>query len=226
MAENVITIEGPIGAGKSTLIRHIDKMGLYHTIEEFIDPFWLKQFYKNRKDNTEDFEISTLLGRKARHKDSRDSEGTFFFDRSLIGGREIFVQNSFDEGYLTHEGLDEYDSRLKKALDQFGRTAEEYTRWGEKLLVYLDAPPEVCHARQKKRETPGEMIPLDYMKRLDQYYKRFVANVSDTYVRKWGLPSAPNVLIIDATRDIEKDERYLHETAENIIQKVKQINEK
>lgn len=227
MAKIVITIEGNIGSGKSTLTDYSQKNSSYHAIQEFIDESWRDLFYSDRKRFTSYFEKSMLFGRIARHVASKENDGIFIFDRSLIAGREVFVQNSFDEGYLSFLDLEDYDNVLKNALDNnLGRTAEEYKKWGEKLMVFLDAPPEVCYERQKKRVKEkghnGEIIPLDYFKRLDSYYKNFINNLPKVF-QKWGLPTYPKLLKIDATRDISKDKRYLQMTLEKITKEVKKL---
>jgi deoxyadenosine/deoxycytidine kinase len=216
MAKIVITIEGNIGSGKSTLTDYIKQNSRYHTIQEFIDESWRDLFYSNRKRYTSYFEKSTLSGRIARHVTSKENDGIFVFDRSLIAGREVFVQNSFDEGYLSFWDLKDYDNVLKNALDNdLGRTKEEYKKWGEKLIVFLDASPKICYERQKKRvkekSHDGEIIPSDYFKRLDSYYKNFINNLPKVF-QKWGLPSYPKLLKIDASRDISRDKNYLRMT--------------
>lgn len=224
MAKNVVIIAGNIGAGKSTLTDYLMEREGSLCIPEFIDPAWRDHFYADRKKFTAYFEKSCLMGRIARHITAKKSSGTVFFDRGLIEGREIFVQNSFNEGYLSHKHLNSYDHDLKEAIDQeLGREKKECKKWLEGLIVYMNAPPELCYKRQRKRaedkEDKREIIPLDYFYRLDENYQTFVNNINSIY-KKWGLPLSPTVLEIDASRDISKDKGYLEETAKKIINKL------
>lgn len=228
MAKNVIIISGNIGAGKSTLINHIKKKGKFLCIPEFIDKSWRDHFYADRKNYTAYFEKSCLMGRIARHLTAKKSKGTVFFDRGLIEGREIFVQNSHDEGFLPFKQLNSYDYDLKEALDNLGRNKEEAKEWLETLIVYLKAAPEVCFARQSIRrssqgETGGEIIPLEYFQRLNKYYEDYITNLTALY-KKWGVPFYPKVLVIDATKDISQDSQYLEETFNKIMEEISKIN--
>lgn len=221
MAKNVVIISGNIGAGKSTLTDYLQKREKSLCIPEFVDPSWLEHFYADRKSYTAYFEKSCLLARIARHIKAKGEIGTVFFDRGLIESREIFVQNSFDEGYLSHRELNGYDFELKEALDtRLGRTEHDSKKWLERLVVYMDAPAKLCYDRQKERAMKkgdkSEVIPLEYFDRLEERYMSFISKIDQIY-KKWGLPSTPKVLRINATRDISTDKNYLEETADEIM---------
>ncbi|MFC1685843.1 deoxynucleoside kinase [Nanoarchaeota archaeon] len=223
MANKVTIITGNIGSGKSTLADYIGKQGDFLCIPEFIDKAWRDHFYEDRKGMTAYFEKSCLMGRIARHVTAKKTKGTVFFDRGLIEAREIFVQNSFDEGYMTHEELSGYDLELKRGLDKLGRTKGDLDKWMESTIVYLEAPPEVCYQRQFKRnktkdETGGEKIPREYFQRINSYYKKLMTSegLKKAY-NKWGLSNTPGLVTINASRDFTKngnelDEDYLKET--------------
>jgi len=224
MANKVIIIAGNIGAGKSTLINYIKEKSSHDCVPEFIDKSWRDLFYSNRKRYTGPFEMSCLMGRKARYLTARKSNQVVFFDRGLIEGREIFVRNSFDEGYLSFNDLEEYDKKLKQTLDELGRTQEESKNWMETVIVYLKVPPEVCFKRQSGRnanedETGKEMIPLPYFQRIHEYYERFITKIDKVY-KKWGLLTTPRVLVIDATKDIKEDPACLQKAYQQILAEI------
>jgi len=230
--KTMIIIAGNIGAGKSTLLEHLKKNGKFQDfsfVKEFIDKSWRNLFYSDRKRYTGPFEMSCLMGRRARYLTAKRDNRTVFFDRGLIESREIFVQNSFDEGFLSFEELEDYDRRFKKALDEFGRTKEDIKEWMECLIVYLRTSPQTCYERQKKRieekKDFGEVIPLEYFERINGYYERFMGNIPEIY-RKWGLPSSPHILVIYANKDMLENDKYLEETAQKIIDEINRINSK
>ena len=220
MADNVASIIGLIGSGKTTLKEYIDEHSKFRVLEEFIDPRWRDLFYKDRHQFTGYFEDSNLNGRLARQIYSKDHSGTFVFDTDIIFARETYVQNSFDEGYLYDAALKNYDAKLKNALDHdLGRTEEEYKKWGVSLLINLRAPPEICYERQKKRmkikKEHGEIIPLEYFKRLSTYHDKFISHLPEIY-KNWGLPHAPRVLNIDASVDLSENPEYLKDSLKKI----------
>lgn len=215
MAKNVVIISGNIGAGKSTVVNYLQQKGNFLCIPEFVDKTWRDHFYADRKSYTSYFEKSCLMARIARHITAKKHPEIVFFDRGLIDGREVFVQNSHDEGFLSFKQLNSYDHDLREALDSLGRTKEETGQWMETLIVYLRAPPKVCFDRQKVRksskgETGGETIPLEYFERIHNYYERFISRIEYIY-KKWGLPVKPKLLVIDASQDISKNPQYLEE---------------
>ncbi len=221
MAKNVVIISGNIGAGKSTLVGYLKEKGNFLCIPEFVDRTWRDHFYTDRKNYTSYFEKSCLMARIARHLTAKKHKGIVVFDRGLVDAREVFVQNSHDEGFLSFKQLNSYDHDLREALDSLGRTKEEASQWMETLIVYLRTSPKVCFERQNKRknskgETGGEIIPLEYFERIHQYYERYISRIEKVY-RKWGLPIRPKLLVIDATKDISKHPEYL----ESIYKKIK-----
>lgn len=228
--KSVIIVAGNIGAGKSTLLEYLRKSGKFSNfdfVKEFIDKSWRNLFYSDRKRYTGPFEMSCLMGRRARYLTARNGGKSVFFDRGLIESRETFVQNSFDEGFMAFEELEDYDKRFKKALDEFGRTREDISQWMEGLIVYLRTNPQTCFDRQKKRieekKDFGEIIPLEYFERIDSYYENFMNNLQTVY-KKWGLPIIPHLLVIDADQDIEKNPNYHEEIAQMILNRLNEIN--
>ena len=221
MAKNVVIISGNIGAGKSTLAKYIDEKESFICIPEFIDRSWRDHFYVDRKNYTFYFEKSCLMARVARHITAKKDQGTVFFDRGLIEAREVFVQNSHDEGFLTFKQMNSYDFELKEALDHLGRTKEEAPQWMESIIVYLKTSPEVCFERQRIRnlnkDNGNEIIPLEYFQRLHEYYEKFMNSLPEIY-KKWGLPFSPKVLVIDASKDISQDQQYLEQTFKKITE--------
>ena len=229
MAKNVVVIGGNIGAGKSTLTDYIQQREQSKCIPEFVDSSWLELFYSDRKSFTGYLEKSCLFGRIARNITAKKEIGNVFFDRGLIEAREVFVQNSFDEGFLSRMELNSYDYELHEAINnKLGISKHDSDRWLEKLFVYMEAPPEVCFERQKerarKRGDRSEIIPLDYFKRLDKYYSRFVTQIGPIY-NKWGLQNPPKIVPIPAHRDISKDKSYLEEAAQIIMDELGKYNE-
>ena len=219
MAKNVVIIAGNIGAGKSTLVNYLKQRGNFLCVPEFIDKTWRNHFYADRKSYTAYFEKSCLMGRIARHITAKKHPGMVIFDRGLIEAREIFVQNSHDEGFLSFKQLNSYDHELREAIDYLGRTDEDAKQWMETLIVYLRAPPKLCFERQKLRvqqlKDEKELIPLEYFERIHEYYEKFITNSENVY-KKWGIRHGPRIITIDASQHISQNPQYLEDIYKKI----------
>jgi len=227
MAENIVAIVGLIGSGKTTLISEIEKNTSFHVLKETIEPIWRDLFYENRKEFARYFDLDTLSKRIANHIRAKRGEGTYFLDTDMIWARETYVQKSFDEGYISFKDLNNYDEIMRYSIDHtLGRITEEAKLWIPKIIVRLNATPEICYDRQKKRmlekNDSGEIIPIDYFVSLDKYNQKFFSNIEKVYKEKWHLPYAPQILEIDATKDMHIDKEYNSETIEKIISKLKE----
>lgn len=234
MAKLVVLIAGNICAGKTNLVEYLKKekerFNLFlnageslSTITEFTDPVALELFYRDRKAHSEIFEVSCLVGRISRHLKAKYSRDIYFFDRGMIEGAETFCQNSFQEGYLSHDAYARYITLLKRGLDQLDRTQQE--KWLERLVVYLrvkDSDIGILTERNQKRQTPGETIKEDYLKRINDLYESFTQNSSLIYSGYGVQP--PEVLTIDASIDFNHQTDYLPRTLEKIIDRIKETS--
>jgi thymidylate kinase len=97
----------------------------------------------------------------------------------------------------------------------------------EVLIVYLKTDPKTCYERQKKRieekKDFGEVIPLEYFERIHGYYEGFMNHLPEVY-QKWGLPMTPQLLVVDANRDIENDSAYHEEAAQMILNRIAEVS--
>jgi deoxyadenosine/deoxycytidine kinase len=229
MAKFVVLIEGNICAGKTTLIRYIqehqelfqefvDEGEQVKTIVEFIDHSWLKLFYQDRRKYSSWFEKSCLIGRIGRHFVAKDHKGLVFFDRGMLGGALTFCKNSFDEGYLRYDQWTEYLQMLRSGLDDLDRSEQD--KWLEQLIVYLQVKDiDTLVRRSRTRNTEGEVVPAEYLARINDLYEDFIRNVDRIY-RDYGL-RPPEILNIDASVEFLNEEAYLKYIVDSIIQRIR-----
>jgi len=228
MANLVILLEGNICAGKTTLVKHInknrDRFNEFldegeetKTIVEFIDQSWLQLFYQDRRKYSSWFEKSCLIGRIGRHFVAKAHKGVVFFDRGMLGGGMTFCKNSFDEGFLRYDQWSEYQQMLRSGLDDLDRS--EQKQWLEQLLVYLRIEDiEKLKKRNEIRATEGETIPTEYLIRINALYERFIDNIEEIY-DSYGL-APPNVLTFDASVEFLQDRSYLTYILDSIINSI------
>ncbi len=172
--------------------------------------------------HTKLYERSCLVGRQVRHTHAKFSPAIYVMDKTMIGGAETYCRNSFEEGYLSWEAHKEYERLLRECLDDLDRSQQE--KWLEQLVVYFDVHNyETALPRLRKRATGGEVIPKRYWDRINTLCRSlFVSPGPEEWYRKYGV-NPPQVLVIDASVDLQKNPEFHARTLEQLIQKMEQM---
>ena len=179
------SIEGSIGAGKSTLIRKLEKeltnvnqfpvkylsepVNLWSSIRNTVfDKNILEKFYEDQTKYSFSFQvlILTTLAQQIKEIQSENKDCILITERSLFASMEVFTKMLLE------------DKKLQKfEFDILHMLFEQLTNDIELCgIIYLDTPVDECHTRILKRNRSGEMIDMDYLTRLELYYKRFISN--------------------------------------------------
>ncbi len=247
MANAVFLIDGPIGAGKTELMRYLrehkeefsaafagspgapaepEESGL-ETILEHYDAEALKIYYQFREHSQEYnelFEKSQLYGRLWRIVQAKHGRGIYGFDRGMLSSIAVFTENACEEGNLTLQARERIYDDVRRGIDMLGRKKPH--DWLEQVVLYMRVwDPEILMQRQKKRKVDGETIPLEYHQHILQKYDRFYGRVKENY-QKFSLP-APAVVTVDASPDFGTDKVFharLAEMLKNTLQGV--LNER
>jgi deoxyadenosine/deoxycytidine kinase len=186
----LISIEGDIGAGKTTLINKMRTMyPNWHFIPEPIDTWQnlktaegdnlLELFYKNKDRYSYTFQNCALLSRALNIKLTIDKwkkdcdinpalakHNVFLTERCLETDYHVFAQMLYDDGCMN---LVEWD--LYKMWYNYVKS-QSYPLSG---IIYVTTPPEICADRIKQRGRKGEDdIPIGYLENLDKYQKRWL----------------------------------------------------
>jgi deoxyguanosine kinase len=158
-----IVVEGPIGAGKTTLARMLSEHGGASLLLENPDdnPF-LANFYQDRRRwglATQLFflfqRINQVAGLKQLDLFERPTVADFLFDKDPL----------FARLNLLDEELDLY-RRIYSHLAPQAPVPD--------LVIYLQAPVDTLMARVRKRAATYERgLSEDYLERLNQVYGRF-----------------------------------------------------
>jgi deoxyadenosine/deoxycytidine kinase len=179
----IITIEGNIGSGKSTMINRLrTTYDNVVVIDEPVDQ-WLSMKDENGKSLLElfygdmnrwsyTFQNSAFITRylnayEAIQKHKNTPNTVFISERGILTDRYVFASMLKDNNNL---------SSIEWQL---------YTKWFDHFqtlikiqgIVYIDTPSEVCSERIKKRNREGENnIPLEYLKSLEDYHLKWINN--------------------------------------------------
>ncbi|MBX7107952.1 MAG: deoxynucleoside kinase [Chitinophagales bacterium] len=161
MRYNYITIEGNIGAGKTSLANMLAKD--YHgklILEQFADNPFLPLFYKNPRQYAFPLELFFLAERYQQLKDvaaMQDLFSSFTVSDYLFAKSHLFASIN----------LVEEEFKLFKRLSQIIQASLPEPE----LLLYLHSPVEVILSNIAKRGRPYEKdISAEYLGKIQQVY--------------------------------------------------------
>lgn len=164
-----IALAGLIGAGKTTLAAKLAKSLNYVAYYEDVENPVLTEFYKDMAANSFTLQIDLLHRRYNQALEMQSSRRGSVQDRSIYEDA-IFARMLMDSGLMRPVELDLYMRFSSDLLATLPRPS---------VIVYLDAPPEVCLARIKQRGRRMETgITLEYLQRLRRGYEDWVTQVS------------------------------------------------
>ena len=167
-----IAIAGNIGAGKTTLTELLSKH--YKWIPQFEDvdhnPY-LMDFYEDMPRWSFNLQVYFLNGRLNQLLDIQRGSETVIQDRTIYEDAHIFAPNLHDMGLMNKRDFDNYFN--------FFQTLRSMVEPPD-LLVYLKASvPTLVGQIQKRGREYEENIRLDYLKKLNELYNRFISNYKE-----------------------------------------------
>ena len=210
-----ISVEGNIGAGKSTFIDSFEK----DDIEVAKEPLhlWqnvgaggenlLSRMYENPKQNSFLFQMYALLTTFKDHMSHR-LYGTKARIVERFMGSMCFIKNSHKIGNLT-------DTEYHVLTDW-----THYLKWSSQtemkadVIVYLRTSPEKAFERIKKRKRKEELnIPFEYIQQLHEYHEEWLMDKNMHMDYK--------VIVIDADLDLPELTSVYEETRKEILEIVR-----
>ena len=220
----VITIEGPIGVGKSTFSQILksnwenseivpEPVDLWKNLINSDGKNMLDTFYTDIKRYAYTFQNVACITRMMKMEETfKTSESKYIFlDRSLATDKHVFEKMLYDSGMineLEHQAYNLwYDFYWK------------YVRDNSKLKqihIYLKCDAKICKERIGKRGREEEAnISLEYLQDLNKYHDEWLLN---------GLESdQSNTIVIDCNEDFESDTEKQKEMILKIRKKVNEI---
>lgn len=162
-----IAVAGNIGAGKTTLTELLSKH--YKWIPQFEDvdhnPY-LYDFYEDMPRWSFNLQIYFLNKRLTGLLDIQRGTETVIQDRTIYEDAHIFAPNLHEMGLMSKRDFDNYFD--------FFQTLRLMIQPPD-LLIYLQASvPTLVGQIQKRGREYEENIRLDYLKRLNDYYNKWI----------------------------------------------------
>jgi len=162
-----IAVAGNIGAGKTTLTELLSKH--YKWIPQFEDvdhnPY-LNDFYDDMPRWSFNLQVFFLNGRLNQLLEIYSGTETVIQDRTIYEDAHIFAPNLHDMGLMSKRDYNNYF--------QFFQTLKRMVHPPD-LLIYLQASvPTLVGQIQKRGREYEENIRLDYLKRLNDLYNKWI----------------------------------------------------
>lgn len=207
MNYHFITIEGNIGAGKTTLAHLLSRhYNARLVLEQFADNPFLPKFYENPKLYAFPLELFFMAERYKQLKE-------------LIHTKDLFQQITISDYLFTKcllfakVNLPEEEFRLYQKL--FDIIHQQLIQ--PDLLIYLHAPVNKLQANIKKRQRAYEQsIPDEYLFNLQQTYTHYIKqhNIKTLFIDASNADFLSNEkqlkVVIDALeKDYEEGQHYL-----------------
>ncbi|TMI85164.1 MAG: deoxynucleoside kinase [Bacteroidetes bacterium] len=167
-----IAVAGNIGAGKTTLTELLSKH--YKWIPHFEDvdhnPY-LMDFYEDMPRWSFNLQIYFLNSRLRQLTEIQRGTETVIQDRTIYEDANIFAPNLHEMGLMSKRDFDNY-SLFFQTLKLMVQPPD--------LLIYLKASvPTLVGQIQKRGREYEENIRLDYLKRLNEYYNKWIDNYKE-----------------------------------------------
>jgi deoxyadenosine/deoxycytidine kinase len=164
-----IAIEGPLGVGKTTLVKMLqEKLAVETCLDEFDNPF-LADFYQDKPNAAFRAQMYFLITRFRQQKKLE----------SLLGGTSLVVCDYIfaKDKIYAYLNLDDQEimiyDRYFEALNPLVPTPD--------LVVYLQAPREVLRDRVQRRNVDFESkIADDYLEDLIKAFDHFFYHYKDS----------------------------------------------
>jgi deoxyadenosine/deoxycytidine kinase len=205
----IISIEGNIGAGKTTAIEYLEKhmyfnmkekdnsilflrepVNVWDTIKDASGETILEKFYKDSDKYAFAFQVMAYATRTANVKNAIKNNPEckiIICERSLEADNNVFAKMLRDDGKIENIQYQIYEHFFHAGKDDLKTDA----------IIYVDSCPAVCHARINKRSREGEGgISLEYLQSCRDYHDKWL--IDD--------PSIP-VLRIDTNEDVSYDHK-------------------
>lgn len=201
-----ITVEGPIGVGKTSLSKAVSETFDYHLLKEIVDenPF-LGKFYENIDEWSFQTEMFFLCNR---YKQLSDINQILEQQGPVVADYHIFKNLIFAKRTLKAEEYDKYEAIYKILTADMPKP---------NMVIYLHANLDTLMKRIAMRGREFEkMISREYMKQLSEDYHEFIGHFEKMH------PEIPVIQLNGDELDFVKNSEDLQYVLKLVEEKLQQ----
>lgn len=214
----ILSIEGNIGSGKSTIIEYLknnyhnddiiflpEPVNEWDNIKDNENNTILKKFYSNQKKYSFAFQMMAYISRLnlLRNTIKNNPNKIIISERSLFTDKYVFAKMLYDSGNMEDVEYQIYNNWFQSFLDLAPISK----------MIYLKTNPKISFDRISVRNRQGEdNIPYEYIKNCHLYHNNMYDEIK--FEKK----------IIDCTNDFKDDNNYFQNISNQIIEFVNHKN--
>ena len=204
----IISIEGNIGSGKSTLVSELQKhfkdnsnigflqepIDIWNGIKDEHGTTILEKFYQDNEKYAFQFQIMAFTSRLSLIKEALSKKYKFIItERSLYTDSHIFAKMLYDDKKISEIEYSIYKLLYNQFINEMPVTQ----------IIYVKAQPTTSSERVIKRNRTGENIPLEYLERCHLYHENWLSKID-------------NILTLDGENDIKKHPNIIEDWIRDI----------
>ena len=195
----IFSIEGNIGAGKSTMVEYIrnnlsgdlnnkkvvfleEPVGTWESIVDDEGESILSKFYKDQYKYAFSFQMMAYISRQATLIEAikNNPDSIIITERCVYTDKNVFAKMLYDSNKIEKINYTIYNM-------WFETFSQNYSYTGH---IYLQASPDTCFKRVIKRARAGEVIPIEYLTSCHNCHEEWISKQT-------------NSITVDVNDDIE-----------------------
>ena len=179
----IVSIEGNIGSGKSTLVNnlkditHIDNIpvvflqepvSIWQEIKDNHGYDIIEKFYSNQQKYAFPFQMLAYISRLTILKDAinNNPNSIIITERCINTDKNIFCEMLYEDKKIEDVNYSIYNKWFYHFIDNTHINA----------YIYIETSPDICLKRIRKRNRAGEDIPIKYLERCHNKHDEWLNN--------------------------------------------------
>ena len=190
MAPILLSIEGNIGSGKSTLVNNLREifnnnrtdLNIYF-LEEPVERWQtitdkdgidiLQNYYADQKKYAFPFQMMAYISRLSLLRKALQGDyDVIITERSIFTDKMVFAKMLYDSDKIEEIEYKIYNMWFYEFIEDFPQV----------YIVYVKTMPEIADERVLSRNRSGETIPLDYLKECHRYHENWLTEIDSKYI--------------------------------------------